>query len=205
MKQIITLLLLLCAPLAQAQELLIAQAPTPRLEWSYQLTPSCPLPTPTADILSSSTFGGTYTRVAQLPITATTYTLPAANNLYYRVATACGNSNVVQHVAATPPPTGPTLDQRVTTVETGMAALRLVDQSLIGVNAAQDASIASMQLAVQNAMDRIVALEAVPPPSTSANVSAAIISADQVEIVGLNCASLRTSGSGLRRTVTCVH
>lgn len=183
--RLLLLVLLLLAPLAHAQELLLAQTTPPRLEWSYQAASGCTIPTPTVDIQSSPTFGGTYTRVVQLPITATTYTLPTvATNLYYRVSNPCGNSNVVQYTPATAPPTGPTLDQRVTTVETSVAALRLADQALAS---------------------RLTALEApVPPPAPTSNFTVTVIDADHIRVV-CNGIGITTSGSGTSRTLECRH
>lgn len=202
--------LLLLAPLAHAQELLLAQTTPPRLEWSYQAASGCAVPTPTVDIQSSSTFGGTYTRVVQLPITATTYTLPSsANNLFYRVSNPCGNSNIVQYTAASVPPTGPTLDQRVTTVETSLAALRLADQSLSSANVAQDTAISSIQAALaaaQSAMqaliNRVTMLEAVPPPAPTSTFTITHIDATHIRIV-CNGVGITTSGSGTSRTMEC--
>lgn len=42
-----------------------------------------------------------------------------------------------------------------------------------------------------------------PPPA--GNLSSTVLNADQIEIAGLNCSSLKTSGTGLKRVVTCVH
>lgn len=173
--------LLLLAPLAHAQELLLAQSTPPRLEWSYQTAPGCTIATPTVDVQSSSSFGGTYARVVQLPITATTYLLPTtANNLYYRISNPCGNSNVVQYVATAL--TGPTIDQRVTTLETSAAALRLADQALAA---------------------RITALEA-PPPAPASNFTVTVIDADHVRLV-CNGIGITTSGTGTTRTLECRH
>lgn len=44
-----------------------------------------------------------------------------------------------------------------------------------------------------------------PPPATSSNITTRQIDSDHVEITGSNCLSLRTSGTGLRRVVECVH
>ena len=197
---IVLLAFLLLAPLAHAQELLLAQTAPPRLEWSYQGAPDCTLATPTIDVQSSQTFVGTYTRVVQLPIPATTYMLPTtANNLYYRVATACGESNIVQYVATVPPPTGPTLDQRVTTLETSVAALRLADQALSAVNVAQDMTLSSLTT-------RIAVLESdppqAPPPAPASNFTITHIDATHIRIV-CNGIGITTLGSGTSRTMEC--
>jgi hypothetical protein len=179
---LILLASLLFPVLAQAQELLLAQTTPPRLEWSYQTAPGCTVPAPTVDVQASQTFGGTYTRVAELPIPATTYTLPTtANNLYYRISNPCGNSNVVQYVQATPPPTGPTIEDRLTTLETSVAALRLADQSLAS---------------------RVTALESPIPPPSASTFTITHIDATHIRIV-CNGIGITTSGSGTSRTMEC--
>lgn len=178
---LLLLAVLLFPQLAHAQSLLFAQTTPPRLEWSYQpAASSCTAPTPAVDVQSSATFGGTYTRVAQLPITATTYALPTtANNLFYLVSTPCGNSNVVQYVAVTS--TGPTIDERVTTIETSVAALRLADQALAL---------------------RLTALEAPAPPAPTSNFTITHIDATHIRIV-CNGIGITTLGSGTSRTMEC--
>ena len=56
---------------------------------------------------------------------------------------------------------------------------------------------------------RVAALEAgpviVPPPAPISNLTTRMIDADRIEIVGGACLSLRTTGTGLRRIVECVH
>lgn len=195
---IIRLLLLLClfAPIAHAQELLLAQTSPPRLEWSYQLNAGCTVPTPTVDIQTSATFVGTYTRVVQLPITATTYTLPTvANNLYYRVSNPCGNSNIVQYTAASVPPTGPTIEQRLTTLEGYVAILRQT--------APVPGPVGPMGPPGPMGPQGPAGTSTVPPAPTS-NFTVTVIDADHLAILG-NCTSIRTSGSGTRRTLECVH
>lgn len=197
------LAILLLAPLAHAQELVIAQTTAPRLEWSYQPAPGCAMVTPTIDVQSSETFVGTYTRVARLLISATTYTLPTvANNRYYRVATDCGNSNIVQYTAASVPPTGPTIEQRLTTLETSVAALRLAVQDISAANMNQDTFLIE-------AVRRIEALEAetvpVPPaPAPTSNFTVTVIDADHIRIV-CNGTAIDTTGRGNQRVLECIH
>ncbi len=187
---------------AYAQELLLAQTTPPRLEWSYQTAPGCSVPAPTVDVQASQTFGGTYTRVAQLPIPTTTYTLPTtANNLYYRISNPCGDSNVVQYVATVTPPTGPTLEERLTTLETSVVALRLADQSLSSANVAQDAALAALA-------GRVAVLETeVPPPPApvpTSNFTITHIDADHIRIV-CNGTAIDTTGRGTQRVLECIH
>jgi hypothetical protein len=65
-------------------------------------------------------------------------------------------------------------------------------------------------------IDRLDALEArvaalaspvVSPPLPAAppNIAAVQNGVDRIDITGTNCLSLRTTGTGLRRTVECVH
>ncbi len=192
----------LLAGVAQAQSLLLAQTTPPRLEWSYQLNAGCTVPTPTVDIQTSQTFVGTYTRVVQLPITATTYTLPTvANNLYYLVSNPCGNSNIVQYTAASVPPPSPTIEQRLTTLETSVAALRLADQALSAANVAQDTALAALA-------GRVTTLETeVPPtptPTPTSNFTITHIDADHIRIV-CNGTAIDTTGRGTQRVLECIH
>jgi hypothetical protein len=208
---ILLLGLLLLAPLAHAQELLLAQSTPPRLEWSYQAAAGCTIPTPTVDVQTSTTFGGTYARVVQLPITATAYLLPTtANNLYYRVSNPCGNSNVVQYVAAAP--TGPTLDQRVTTLEGYVAILRQAApipglQGPMGPQGPPGPTGATGPMGPQGPVGPMGPPGASTPPTLPAvsNITSRQVDQDRIEITGTNCVSLRTSGTGLRRIVECVH
>lgn len=223
MRPAVLLALMLFAPIAQAQELLLTQSIPPRLEWSYQAAPSsCTVPTPSAMVQTRTSQTGTPSTVATLPISnpppsIVTYALPAtANNLYYTVRTACGTSNQVQYVAATPPPTSPTLDQRVTTVETSLAALRLADQSLSSANVAQDTAISSIQAALaaaQSAMqaliNRVTMLEAEPPPAPPAptptsNFTVTVIDANHIRVV-CNGTAIDTTGRGNQRVLECIH
>lgn len=57
---------------------------------------------------------------------------------------------------------------------------------------------------------RVILLEApgtgtLPPVTVPGNLSSRVIDADHLEIVGTGCLSLRTTGTGLRRIVECVH
>lgn len=74
----------------------------------------------------------------------------------------------------------------------------------------------SLDLYTGAVTDRLTALETrvttletvpviVPPVTPASNLTVRDIDADHVEIVGTGCLSLRTTGSGLRRIVECVH
>jgi hypothetical protein len=53
---------------------------------------------------------------------------------------------------------------------------------------------------------RVKALEGnTTPEPTTGNITAKVLDADTVEIIGLNCVKLDTNGSGLKRTVKCLH
>lgn len=217
-------LLLLATP-AQADELLLVVQSMPRLEWGYTVTTTCPSPTPSTFVQRSVSTTGTFSTIATLPVTATSYNLPpAADDQFYRVATACGVSNVVQYVATAPP--GPTLDERVATLETKVATLQLNetadDAALAAVtsrvtaaeatNGYQDVAISVLESdymlhsdAITALTARVSALETASPPPPSENLKATTLNADQIEITGLNCTSLKTTGTGLKRVVTCLH
>lgn len=55
---------------------------------------------------------------------------------------------------------------------------------------------------------RLTVLEATPivvePPAPTVNISARQVDANNIEIVGLHCTSLKTTGTGLRRNIQCV-
>lgn len=211
---VVALLVMGLPVLASGQELLLAQS-SPMLTWSYQPAPAgCTATTSNALVRNSTSATGTYSTVATLPITATSYALPSTpNNRYYRVETACGQSNVVQYVAATPPPTDPTIDQRLTAVETKNAAqdlalssLAAADTALQGADSQLNAALAVVGSTLIGLEGRIASLEqAAPPPLPTTNITATQVDADRIEIRGLNCASLKTTGTGLRRVITCVH
>lgn len=198
---------LLFASVAQAQELLLAQAGA-SLQWSYQAAPaSCTSPTPTASIQTSTNGMSGWNTVASYPVIAGsggTYALPTtANNLYYRVTTACGQSNMVQYVAATPPPTDPTVDQRLTAVETKNAAQDLALNSLGSNIATIGSQLIAAEGRIADLTQRLTALE--NPPAPTSNISVKVISADVVEVTCINSTSMKTTGTGLKRTITCNH
>lgn len=199
------LAILLLAPIVHAQELLIAQTAPPRLEWSYQPAPGCTLATTTIEVRSSQSFVGPYIRTVQLPIEATTYALPAvANNLYYLVATACGNSNIVQYVAVTPPPTGPTLDQRVTTLEGYVAILR----STAPVPGPQGPQGIPGPVGPQGPVGPVGPMgpagTGTPPPAPASNFTVTVVDENHLSIVGA-CTSIRSIYvTANRRTIECI-
>jgi len=188
-------LLLLIPSVVSAQELLLAQATPPRLEWSMGPAPtSCTLATPSVTVRTrTSATSSTYTTVATLPIASTmTFNLPlTANNLYYTVRTACGTSNEVQYVAVvTPPPptTGPTQAQfdalaaRVSAVENRNTAQDTAISAVETKNSAQD-------VAIGVATTRIIAVESRASQVETKNVSQdATISALSARLAALEAA-----------------
>lgn len=120
--------------------------------------------TGTVEIQRSVNPAGPWTTIATVPAGQLFYPLPAADGQWYRVNSAVGASNVVQHA--------PILTDIVSSTIQALEA-------------------------------RLTALEA--PPAPLPNLSATPIDADHIEILGGNCVSLRTTGSGLRRVVECVH
>lgn len=200
------LAILLLAPIVHAQELLIAQTTPPRLEWSYQPAPGCTVPTPTVDVQSGQTFVGTYTRVAQLPQGTTSYTLPTpADNRYYQIVNACGASNIVQYVQATPPPTSPTIEQRVTTLEGYVAILR----STAPVPGPQGPQGIPGPVGPQGPVGPVGPMgpagTGTPPPAPASNFTVTVVDENHLSIVGA-CTSIRSIYvSTARRTIECVH
>lgn len=191
----VLLAFLLFPSLAQAQELMLAQTTPPRLEWGYQTASTCTVSPGSTLIQRASSLPGAYSTIATLPSTATVWNLPpTADSLYYRVANACGQTNIVQYVAFAPAPTGPTLEERMTAAETK--------------NAAQDLSLNNLASTLNALTARVATLETpvvTPPPAPTGNITATVLDADRIEIRGLNCTSLATSGTGLNRIVTCRH
>jgi len=65
-------------------------------------------------------------------------------------------------------------------------------------NVEQDASLTILQT-------RVTALEQATPPTPTTNITSKNLNTDQIEVTGLNCLKLTTSGTGLRRIITCSH
>jgi hypothetical protein len=51
---------------------------------------------------------------------------------------------------------------------------------------------------------KILETGSIPAPTTG-NITAKVLDANRIEVTGLNCAKLVTSGTGMKRVVTCVH
>lgn len=129
----------------------------------------------------SATQTGTYTTVATLPNGATRFILTPGAYGWYRVRNSAGPSNVVQF----------SLD-----LYTGSVTDRLT---------ALETNLTTLQARVTTLEATPVPPVVTPPPAPSSNLTTRMIDADHVEIVGGNCLSLRTTGTGLRRIVECVH
>lgn len=161
---------------------------TGTLAWEYDLTKGT-VP-PTATVQQSTTATGTFVPVATIPSMPATWPLPAtADNLWYRIANAGGVSNVVQYVA-TP----------VTTVIVGPAG-PAGPQGIQGIQG--PAGTPADMTRVLALEQRVTKLET--PTPTISNLSVVTVNPDQVTITGGNCLSLKTTGTGLQRIVTCVH
>lgn len=124
----------------------------------------------------SATLTGTYTTVATLPTGSTSYILTPGAYGWYRVRYSGIANSAPSNVV-----------QFSLDLYTGLVTDRLT--------------------ALET---RVTALEAVPvvappPPAPTSNLTTRQIDADHIEIVGGNCLSLRTTGTGLRRTLECVH
>ena len=227
------LALLLTAPLAHAQELLLAQSMPPRLELTLEAaTASCTVATPSATVRTRQSQTSTiYTAVGTIPVPTqlpaqATFLLPAtANNLFYTVQTACGTSNEVQYVAVTPPPTGPMLDERVTTLEGYVAMLRQTApvpgpqgpagpqgiQGPVGPAGPQGIPGATGATGPQGPEGPMGPMgpagpagTSTPPPPSASSFTITQIDADHVRLV-CNGIGITTSGTGTSRTLECRH
>jgi len=159
---------------------------------------------------------GPFTTIATLPQGTTQFILTPGAWGHYRVRNSVGSSNTVAF----------SLDQytgdvtvRLDTLELNYAALSSGTLTLQATDAdlmAQDLGFAS-QLALANQelaalKARVAKLETVPTgigavetTTSTVNITARQVDSDHIEVVGTNCLSLRTTGSGLRRTVECVR
>ena len=147
---------------------------------------------------------GPFTTVATLPQGATQFVLTPGAWGYYRVKNTIGPSNVVQF----------SLDQftgdvtvRLDKLEAADGATSLAMTGLQNTDTNITKSVIDLQSGLTALMGRVGVLETVPvvtsPPAT-VNISAKQIDANNIEVTGLNCTSLKTSGSGLRRNIQCV-
>jgi hypothetical protein len=197
---LIALLIAFPIPALAQQALIMALATGPTLQWSMvDASVTCSLATPNVMVKQAVTVTGLFSTTATLPISATTYTLPLiADNQFYKVETACGVSNVVQYSA--PAPTALTLDQRVASLEASVALL----QSIVpvpGPIGPQGPQGIQGPIGPQG-----------PPgpagisPTSGTNFTVTALNADQIQIDGsVTCTKLTTTGTGLRRILTCVH
>lgn len=164
------------------------------LVWDPQ-TIASPL---TVERSATNTGTDTWATEATLPAGATRYILTPGAYGWYRVRySGLANSlpsNSVQF----------SLDLYTGTVTSRLDAL---DTAVSGIQATLSTQPTSAQFAALTA--RVTALEAVPTPTPTptptGNLTVRQIDADHIEVVGGNCLSLRTTGTGLRRTLECVH
>ncbi len=141
---------------------------------------------------------GPFTTIATIPQGTTRFLLTPGQWGHYRVRNTAGPSNTAQYAMDV---YSDTVTNRLAAVESSLAALRLTLQDVSAANMHQDTLLIE-------AVRRIEALEApVPPPPTLpvVNITSRQVDQDRIEITGTNCVSLRTTGTGLRRIVECVH
>ena len=89
----------------------------------------------------------------------------------------------------------------------GVSARLTSDEAQVSIlQSQQSADTASLTANLSALKARVTALEAsnVPPAPTN-NLSVTILSPDSIQVDGLACTSLKTTGTGLRRLLTCVH
>jgi hypothetical protein len=67
-------------------------------------------------------------------------------------------------------------------------------------------NVALFSLDIETGLEaRLTALEAKVAALPTGNLKVTVLDADRIEVVGMNCVSLTTSGTGLKRIVTCKH
>ena len=166
----------------------------------------------------SATQTGTYTTVATLPTGATRFILTPGAYGFYRVRNSAGPSNSVQFSADLY--TGLVTD-RLTALETDLTTLRArvttLENEAIRVDPVAppppyasvicySTSLPGSQVICAPPPTITLTPGPVPPPPTpTSNLTTRQIDADRIEIVGGACLSLRTTGTGVRRIVECVH
>jgi hypothetical protein len=123
---------------------------------------------------------GPFVTVATVPEGVTRFLLTPGQWGHYRVRNSAGPSNTAQYALDV---YSDTVTERLSIVEGQVTEtvrwIETIDARLLAVPA--------------------------PTPEPVGNITVRLLDADRAEITGLNCASLRTTGSGLRRVVECVH
>jgi len=166
----------------------------------------------------SATQTGTYTTVATLPTGATRFILTPGAYGFYRVRNSAGPSNSVQFSADLY--TGLVTD-RLTALETDLSTLRArvatLENEAIRIDPVAPPSPYESVICYSTSLpgSRVICAPpptitltpgpVPPPPVPASNLTTRMIDADRIEIVGTGCTSLRTTGTGLRRIVECVH
>jgi hypothetical protein len=135
---------------------------------------------------------GPFTMVATVPQGTTTFILTPGAWGHYRVSNAAGPSNTAQYSSDL---YSLGVIDRLDALEARVAALE----------PRQDLTTFVRDLAALDARVDVLETPVVFPPPPAANISAVQNGVDRIDITGLNCLSLRTTGTGLRRTVECVH
>lgn len=170
----------------------------------------------------SATQTGTYTTVATLPTGATSYILTPGAYGWYRVRySGLANSLPSNSVQFSLDLYTGLVTDRLTALETDLTALRArvttLENEAIRVDPVAPpppyASVicystslpGSQVICAPPPTITLTPGPAPPPPAPTSNLTTRMIDADRIEIVGTGCTSLRTTGTGLRRIVECVH
>lgn len=120
---------------------------------------------------------GPFTVIATIPATPQRYALTPARWGFYRIANASGVSNVVEYRADLEAP--------------GVTDRLDILEMKVGV--------------IEMALGGLTNPVPTPAPIPASNLTTWMIDADHVAIIGGNCRSLKTTGSGLKRVIECVH
>lgn len=167
--------------------------------WDYDTTNGKTLPA-TVNIQRSPSPTGPYVTIATIPSLPSTWVgtgVPAGwSAVYTRVANINGVSNVVSYTApiSLVGPAGPM----------GPAGPQGIQGPMGLTGPAGTPADPAMMLSIEARVAKLEGASLAPAPP-SGNLSATVLNVDQIEIVGVNCLSLSTTGRGLQRTITCLH
>lgn len=208
--------------------LMLGAAQAGTLTWDYDTTGGKTLPA-TAKVQRSQTLTGVFLDVATIPSLPSTFTEPPVpfgwTSVYYRVVNVGGVSGIVGYtvpVSGLPGPMGPagpqgpqgipgpqgpqgiagTVGVKGATGSAGPIGLTGVVGPVGPMGPAGTPADMTRVLALEQ---RVTKLEQPATPPSGNNLSVATVNQDQITITGLNCLSLKTTGTGLQRILTCVH
>lgn len=167
--------------------------------WEYDTTDGKLVP-PLADVQRSQSPTGPFSTIATIPSLPATYVgtgVPSGwSAVYTRIANVNGVSNVVSYT--TPAPTTGTVGPMGPAGPQGPQGIQGIPGPMGPAGPPTDpAKILALETRV-TALEQAASL-------TAGNLSATVLNADQIKVVGLNCKSLSTSLTGLQRIITCVH